>query len=100
MPGVDDMDQDRRGWHIDKGIPPAVIATIVLAVMGGAVGLVNMAVGQDRRIGDVELTVRYLQQSRVNDQQRADKKYDDLKTDLRIIGSKIDKLNENLARRD
>ncbi len=85
---------DRRGWHIDKGIPPAVIVTIVLAMMGGVVAIVNMAVGQDRRIGDVELTVRYLQQSRVGDQQRTEKKFDELKTDLRMINGKLDRLIE------
>lgn len=85
---------DRRGWHIDRGIPPAVIVTIVLAMMGGVVAVVNMAVGQDRRIGDVELTVRYLQQSRVGDQQRTEKKFDELKTDLRMINGKLDRLIE------
>lgn len=91
---MSDENHDRRGWHIDKGIPPAVIVTIVLAVMGGVVAVVNMAVGQDRRIGDVELTVRYLQQSRVGDQQRTEKKFDELKTDLRMINGKLDRLIE------
>lgn len=85
---------DRRGWHIDKGIPPAVIVTIVLAVIGGVIAVVNMAVEQDRRIGNVEMTVRYLQQSRANDQQRNQRTFDEFKTDLRLINRKLDRIIE------
>jgi len=88
-------DSDRRGWHIDRGIPPAVIVTIIIAVISGAAAVATMAVGQDRRIGDVELNVRHIQQSRVYDQQRTEKKFDELKTDLRTINSKLDRLIES-----
>lgn len=88
----DDMTEDRRGWHIDKGIPPAVIVTIILSVIGTAVSVTSLAVGQDRRIGNVELTVRHIQKSRLSDQARSEKKFDELKTDLRLINGKLDDL--------
>lgn len=91
----DDMTQDRRGWHIDKGVPPAVIITIILAVIGGVVAVVNMAVNQDRRIGSVELTVKHLEQTQEEDRKRARLKYNDLKTDLRIISRKLDRILES-----
>ncbi len=94
----DDMTEDRRGWHIDKGIPPAVIVTIILAVFGAVFAIISMAVEQDRRIGNVELTVNYLQKSRINDQVRSEKKFDELKTDLRLINGKLDRLIEGRNR--
>lgn len=92
---MSDSMSDRRGWHIDKGIPPAVIVTIVLAVIGGVVAVVDMAVSQDRRIGSVELTVKHLEKTRASDQKRAQLKYNDLKTDLRIIDRKLDRIIES-----
>lgn len=79
---------DRRGWHIDKGIPLAVILTL----MGIAYAGIQKLATQDERLSKVELSVQYLQQSRTGDQQRSEKKFDDLKTDLRLINSKLDRL--------
>ncbi|WP_417500752.1 hypothetical protein [Marinobacter sp.] len=87
---------DRRGWHVDKGIPIAVIITVIVLAVGGMRHLGK----QDERLSNVELNIEHLKQSRLADQMRAEKKYDDLKTDLRVIGAKIDRLNENLTRRD
>ena len=84
-------DTGRRGWHIDKGIPIAVI----LALLGIAYAGVQRLSAQDERISKVELSVQYIQQSRVNDQGRTEKKYDELKTDLRTINSKLDRIIES-----
>lgn len=81
---------DRRGWHVDKGIPIAVIITVILL----AVTISRDQAKQDERIALVESSVQMIRQSRINDQARAEKKYDDLKTDLRLISSKLDRLIE------
>ncbi|MCL1485136.1 hypothetical protein MIH18_23715 (plasmid) [Marinobacter sp. M3C] len=84
-------DTGRRGWHIDKGIPIAVI----LALLGIAYAGVQRLSAQDERISKVELSVQYIQQSRVIDQGRTEKKFDELKTDLRTINSKLDRIIES-----
>lgn len=81
---------DRRGWHVDKGIPIAVIITVIVL----AVSISRDQAKQDERIALVESSVQVLQQSRLSDQQRSEKKFDELKTDLRLINSKLDRLIE------
>ena len=87
---VDDVG-DRRGWHIDKGIPIAAI----LALTGIAYGAMQRLSEQDERIGKVELSVQYIQQTRTIDQGRTEKKFDELKTDLRTINGKLDRIIES-----
>ena len=81
---------DRRGWHIDKGVNIAVIIT----VLGIAYAGVQKLSVQDERISKIELSVQYLQQSRVSDQQRTEKKFDEIKTDLRTINANLLRLLE------
>lgn len=81
---------DRRGWHVDKGITIAVIITVIVL----AVSISRDQAKQDERISLVESSVQMLQQSRLSDQQRSEKRFDELKTDLRLISSKLDRLIE------
>lgn len=81
---------DRRGWHIDKGIPIAVL----VAVVGLAVNISRDQSKQDERISLVESSVHTLQQARINDQDRMQKTYDELKIDLRRMNEKLDRLLE------
>ena len=82
---------DRRGWHVDKGIPIAVIITVVVL----AVSISRDQSKQDERISLVETSVHMLQQARLNDQERAEKNFDELKADLRAMNAKLDRLIEN-----
>jgi len=82
---------DRRGWHVDKGIPIAVIITVV----GLAVSISRDQSKQDERISLVETSVQMLQQARLNDQERAEKNFDELKLDLRAMNAKLDRLIES-----
>lgn len=82
---------DRRGWHVDKGIPIAVI----IMVVGLAVSISRDQSKQDERISLVETSVHMLQQARMNDQQRAEKNFDELKRDLRTMNAKLDRLIES-----
>lgn len=81
---------DRRGWHVDKGIPIAVIITVIVL----AVSISRDQAKQDERLALVESSVQVLQRSQISDQQRSEKKFDELKTDLRLINSKLDRLIE------
>ncbi|AOY88637.1 hypothetical protein BKP64_10905 [Marinobacter salinus] len=85
------MDRDRRGWHIDKGIPIAVLVTVVLL----AVSIARDQSKQDERISLVESSVQTLQQARINDQERTQKTYDELKVDIRRMNEKLDRLLES-----
>tara|TARA_R110000850_G_scaffold264606_1_gene393776 strand:+ start:20128 stop:20406 length:279 start_codon:yes stop_codon:yes gene_type:complete len=82
---------DRRGWHIDKGIPVAVL----IIVVGLAVSIARDQSKQDERISLVESSVNMLQQARINDQERTQKTYDELKVDIRRMNAKLDRLLES-----
>ena len=75
---------DRRGWHIDKGIPIAVLVTVVLL----AVSIARDQSKQDERLSLVESSVQTLQQARLNDQERTEKTYNELKVDIRRMNPK------------
>lgn len=81
---------DRRGWHLDKGIPIAVIISVVIL----AVSISRDQSKQDERISLVEGSVQVLQQARLNDQARTEKNFDELKVDIRSMNSKLDRLIE------
>ena len=82
-----------RGWHVDKGIPIAVIITVIML----AVSISRDQSKQDERISVVETSVSLLQQARANDREQSEKKFDELKTDLRLINNKLDRLIEGRA---
>lgn len=82
---------DRRGWHVDKGIPIAVIVSVIIL----AVSISRDQSKQDERIALVETSVHMLQQARINDQERAEKNFDELKMDLRAMNAKLDRLIES-----
>jgi len=81
---------DRRGWHIDKGIPIAVLVSVVLL----AVSIARDQSKQDERLSLVESSVQTLQQARINDQERTQKTYDELRVDIRRMNEKLDRLLE------
>lgn len=84
-------DMDRRGWHIDKGVGIAHIISTVFIIVSGLWYLA----GQDKRIAVLEVGLLNIKQSISSDQQRSEKKFDELKTDLRLINSKLDRLIES-----
>ena len=87
------METDRRGWHLDKGVNIAHILTTVALVIGALLYVTD----QDKRISNLELNYDHLKAARVEDQARADRKFDELKTDLRTINAKLDRLIESQA---
>lgn len=88
---VGDVTEDRRGWHLDRGISVAHIATTAALIVSAVMYLA----GQDTRISNLELNVKHLEAAAIADQSRTEKKFDELKTDLRVINSKLDRLIES-----
>ena len=84
-------DPDRRGWHVQKGIDAIHVITTFVFIIGGFWFLA----GQDKRISNLELSAQYMQQSSGSQQQRTEKKLTELKSDLRAINSKLDRLIES-----
>lgn len=85
---------DRRGWHLDKSVSVAHIGTTI----GLIVGALWFFAGQDTRISNLELHIKHLQTERVSDQSRTEKKFDELRVDLRMISNKLDRLIETQSR--
>jgi len=84
-------DPDRRGWHVQKGIDAIHVITTLVFIIGGFWFLA----GQDKRISNLELRAQYTQESSVSQQQRTEKKLTELKSNLRDINSKLDRLIES-----
>jgi hypothetical protein len=84
-------DPDRRGWHVQKGIDAIHVITTFVFIIGGFWFLA----GQDKRISNLELSAQYAQESSVSQQQRTEKKLTELKSNLRDINSKLDRLIES-----
>lgn len=89
---VGDM-ADRRQWHLDKSVSVAHIITTVALV----VSALWFLAGQDKRISNLELNYSHLKAARSEDQERTDRKFGELKTDLRTINAKLDRLIESQA---
>ena len=84
-------DPDRRGWHVQKGIDAIHVLTTFIFIIGGFWFLA----GQDKRISNLELGMQYTQERTGSQQQRTEKKLTELKSDLRDINSKLDRLIES-----
>ncbi|WP_328186931.1 hypothetical protein [Marinobacter sp. OP 3.4] len=83
--------QPRENWHVSKTIN----ITHLLTTMAMLLSALWYLAGQDTRISQAELNIRHLQDQRVQDRETSEKKFDELKTDLRLINSKLDRLIEN-----
>lgn len=84
---------DRRQWHLDKSVSVAHIITTVAFF----VSAMWFFAGQDRRISNLELNYAHLKSARAEDQDRTEKNFDDLKSDIRSMSSKLDRLLEARA---
>ncbi len=88
---MDQMEYDRRHWHISKSISVGHILTTFTALLAALWFFAQ----QDTRISNLELNYAHLKAARAEDQNRTDRKFEDLKTDLRMINSKLDRLIES-----
>lgn len=82
--------QDDR-WHVSKTIN----ITHLMTTMAMLLSALWYLAGQDTRISQAELNIRHLQDQRVQDRTSTEKKFDELRVDLRSINSKLDRLIES-----
>lgn len=82
---------DRRTWHLDKSIPLAFIVSLIVGVYAFS----NDQSRQDERISLTESAVQSIQRSQSYDRRRTEKQFDNLKSNLRSIDSKLDRIIED-----
>lgn len=81
---------DREPWHISR----AVSITHILSTITIVGALFIYLSDQNERISTNETNILHLQQTQVEDRKAAERRYDDFRTDLRSINSKLDRLIE------
>ncbi|MBU6955751.1 hypothetical protein [Hahella sp. HN01] len=85
----------RRHWHLDKTISVGhLISTLVIAI-----SVITWAGSIDRRVEQNALAVKYLNEEQVQQRQRIDAVRNEIKTDLRAINDKLDRLIERQSER-
>lgn len=90
-----DTDFDQApGWHLSKTINITHLLTTGMLIVSGLWYLA----GQDSRIGQLELNVKHLQESRVADQARTEKRFDEIRATMLRIDSKLDRLIRDQVR--
>ena len=78
-------------WHLSRAVNIGHILSTV-----GLIGVVMWyQAGQDNRLTEAELNIRHLQEYRIADQQRTDKKFDEIRAYMLRIESKLDRIIES-----
>lgn len=78
------------GWHVSKTVNIGHIVTTVFML----VTFMFYLAGQENRISQAELNIKHLQDSRLADQQRTDKKFDEIRSYMLRIEGKLDRIIE------
>jgi len=84
------LETDRRGWHINKGIDPGNILLTMLMLAGFFV----WSIAQDRRVTTVELGVKAEHEVNLQQDIAAQRMQDQTRADLKAINDKLDRLLE------
>lgn len=77
-------------WHISR----AVSITHILSTITIVGALFVYLSDQNSRVSNNELNIMHLQEAQVEDRKSAERRYDDFRTDLRGINTKLDRLIE------
>ena len=90
---MSENNQDRRedSWHVSKTINLGHLLTTAIML----VSVMWFFAQQDSRISQTELNIRHIQGSRAADQVRTDKKFDEIRSYMLRIESKLDRIIEN-----
>jgi len=81
---------DRKNWHLDKTISVGhLLSTVVIAI-----SLFSWASAVDRRVEQNAQAIKYLTKEQIEGQFRLDALRSEIKTDLRAINAKLDRLIE------
>jgi len=83
-------DNERRAWHLDKTISVGhLLSTVVIAI-----SVFSWASAVDRRVEQNAQAIKYLSKEQTEGQNRLDALRSEIKTDLRSINAKLDRLIE------
>ena len=83
-------DHERRVWHLDKTISVGhLLSTVVIAI-----SIFSWASAVDRRVEQNAQAIKYLSKEQTEGQNRLDALRSEIKTDLRAINAKLDRLIE------
>lgn len=77
-----------HGWHLSRTINITHLLTTGMLIISGLWYLA----GQDSRIGALEITVKHMQESRLQDQARTEKRFDEIRSTMQRIDGKLDQL--------
>lgn len=78
-------------WHLSRAVNIGhILSTVSLVGV-----LMWYQAGQDNRLTQAELNIEHLQESRLADQQRTDKKFDEIRAYMLRIESKLDRIIES-----
>lgn len=89
MSSVDNNNPE--SWHLSKSINIGHILTTIAVVLS-AFAYINAF---DKRLAETELKVVYLREAQDQQTVRTDEKFRDIKTDLKDISKKLDKIIED-----
>lgn len=87
--------EDRRnpeGWHLSKSIDATHLLTTIALVIS-AFSYVNSF---DKRLAESELKISYLKEQQAAQVARTDEKFRDIKSDLKDISKKLDRIIEDV----
>lgn len=83
--------REGESWHVSKTINLGHLATTGLML----ISLFWFVAQQDSRISQAELNIKHLQDSRASDMARTEKKFDEIRSYMLRIESKLDRIIED-----
>lgn len=91
MPGQNPTPREDGNWHLSKTINLGHILTTAFMF----VTVMWFFFQQDSRISQIELGLKHIQEVRVADQARTDKKFDEIRSYMLRIEGKLDRIIES-----
>lgn len=85
---MQDNHENRESWHLSKSINVGHLLTTILVVIS-AFAYINSF---DKRLAESELKIIYLKESQQAQVARTDEKFKDIKSDLKDISKKLDRI--------
>lgn len=77
-----------ESWHLSRTIN----VSHLIATAAAIISVMWWISGYETRMSQVELNIAHIQQGRATYEARTEKKFDELKGDLRLINDKLDRL--------
>lgn len=79
------INPDRRGWHVDKGIPLATILTVILTYTSLVAWVVQTTSSLETRIHITEFIFKEYVEARKDTEKRYEREIENLRNELKDI---------------